>query len=282
MAATIAEVAVEAALAPHSDAAPADEHLRRQVSSLTEQLEAERRRSRALQDEVKRIKEHSLESHSRLEAEEEYITNQLMKRMQALKIEKQAIVHAVEREEEFISNTLQKQLSQLTQEKVELEAAVHKSVEEMHRQFVRGVAEKSKLNHEKIMLENQLEAEQECIVNKLQKHVQFFQAERVRMKKEIEKLRAELTARGHDEVVDRIRQSLAPPSRPSSPFPSPRSTPASSPRHGFHPGGVPTGHHSRPSSAASSGSERSVSRALPGLGAALHVATAHPPLQQQQ
>lgn len=73
------------------------------------------------------------------EQEEEYITNKLMKRLEALKQEKEDLARQVEVEEEMITNALTKKLQ--------------------------------KVKEEKIHLENQLEQEQEYIVNKLQKQL---------------------------------------------------------------------------------------------------------------
>lgn len=58
-----------------------------------------------------------------------------------------------------------------------------------------------KLNHEKALLENALEAEQECIVNKLQKQVQALQADKILMKREMDKLRAELTVSEENQAL---------------------------------------------------------------------------------
>lgn len=73
------------------------------------------------------------------EQEEEYITNRLMKRLGALKQEKEELARQVEVEEEMITNALTKKLQ--------------------------------KVKEEKVHLENQLEQEQEYIVNKLQKQL---------------------------------------------------------------------------------------------------------------
>lgn len=58
---------------------------------------------------------HSSEGHSQFqqkqaEAEEEYITNTLLKRLEKLKAEKSEILLQVEREEEYLTNTLHKRV----------------------------------------------------------------------------------------------------------------------------------------------------------------------------
>lgn|SRR5690606_30760895 len=50
---------------------------------------------------------------SSVEAQEEFITNKLIKKLEELKNEKLELVLKVEQEEEYISNTLQKKLSKV-------------------------------------------------------------------------------------------------------------------------------------------------------------------------
>jgi predicted nuclease with TOPRIM domain len=76
---------------------------------------------------------------SSTEAEEEYITNTLMKRIEGLKHEKQDLLTKLEAEEEMITNQLQRKLNQLQKEKIQMEIT--------------------------------LEQEQECMVNRLQKQL---------------------------------------------------------------------------------------------------------------
>ncbi len=76
---------------------------------------------------------------SSTEAEEEYITNMLMKRIEGLKNEKQELLTKLEAEEEMITNQLQRKLQQLQKEKIQMEIT--------------------------------LEQEQECMVNRLQKQL---------------------------------------------------------------------------------------------------------------
>ena len=52
------------------------------------------------------------------EQEEEYITNKLMKRLEALKHEKEELARQVEVEEEMITNALTKKLQKVKEEKV--------------------------------------------------------------------------------------------------------------------------------------------------------------------
>eukprot|EP00612_Vaucheria_litorea_P004531 CAMPEP_0171460346 /NCGR_PEP_ID=MMETSP0945-20130129/5255_1 /TAXON_ID=109269 /ORGANISM="Vaucheria litorea, Strain CCMP2940" /LENGTH=223 /DNA_ID=CAMNT_0011986523 /DNA_START=152 /DNA_END=823 /DNA_ORIENTATION=- len=105
-------------------------------------------------------KSAALLSHA-IEAEEECITNRMMKRLNELKKEKENLVVEVEREEEHMTNTLQRKLTKVRQEKVDLE--------------------------------NQLEREQEYLVNKLQKQLSQVIAEKERLALEVEREEEYLT-----------------------------------------------------------------------------------------
>lgn len=63
------------------------------------------------------------------EREGEYISNNLLRRIESLKAEKEQLLTQVEREEEYLTNTLQRQLAQLRQEKIELETAMEREQE---------------------------------------------------------------------------------------------------------------------------------------------------------
>lgn len=102
---------------------------------------------------------HCLRQIADTEAEEELISNQLIKRLEAIKAEKEQLAMAVDREEEFLTNTLQKKLLQVQKEKQDLE--------------------------------NKLEAEQEFLVNKLQKQMAAMQSENSMLER---KLAADETA----------------------------------------------------------------------------------------
>eukprot|EP01064_Diplonema_japonicum_P008721 TRINITY_DN16120_c0_g1_i1.p1 TRINITY_DN16120_c0_g1~~TRINITY_DN16120_c0_g1_i1.p1 ORF type:complete len:372 (+),score=139.43 TRINITY_DN16120_c0_g1_i1:773-1888(+) len=97
-------------------------------------------------DEVKKLKMFKIRLQQSVENEEDYITNNLTKRLDALQKEKEALLTQAQKEEEFISNTLQKKLKGLKQEKIDAE--------------------------------NRLEQEQEYIVNKLQQELMKVSDER--------------------------------------------------------------------------------------------------------
>lgn len=109
-------------------------------------LDAERRRSAALADELQALRAQLLRNSVEAEAEEEFLINKLNKKLTQLLGEKERLAQEVEREEELITNTLQKQLAQLRRDKVDLE--------------------------------NRLEQEQECMVNKLQRRVAVLEKEK--------------------------------------------------------------------------------------------------------
>lgn len=119
------------------------------------QLEQERRKSNGLAQALQRVKEQHFTTQQQVEQEEEYIANRLLKRLEALKREKQArrcqllelaaghmlwrmyatralkkerhaayvqvLATEVEQEEEYLVNNLQKRMSKLHLEKSELE-----------------------------------------------------------------------------------------------------------------------------------------------------------------
>uniref|UniRef100_A0A6B2LLH1 Uncharacterized protein n=1 Tax=Arcella intermedia TaxID=1963864 RepID=A0A6B2LLH1_9EUKA len=105
------------------------------------------------------LKAHQVEQEKLVEAEEEYITNTLFKRLEELQKEKNGLILEVEREEEYLTNTLQKKMEIVKQEK--------------------------------IALENRLEIEEEAIVIRLQKQLNILQEQ----KEELEQRVAE-TPRG--------------------------------------------------------------------------------------
>jgi hypothetical protein len=118
------------------------------------------------------------------------------------------------------------QLTNLSREKHALELELRHEHEEhalaMQRlgaAFSEKLTERARLKDEKVVLENQLEAEQELIVHRMTAQVQALLVERSRLKRDNDRLRAELRGLGR-----------AP---SASPAVSPRSTPASSPRAGF-------------------------------------------------
>jgi len=116
------------------------------IAELELQLRTEQAKRKATEvklklteEEIKLVRCNTVNLQAKVEEEEEYITNNLLKRLEAVKKEKEQLAKQVEIEEEFMTNNLQRKLNQLRKEKGELE--------------------------------RHLEAEQEYFVNKLQKQL---------------------------------------------------------------------------------------------------------------
>jgi coiled-coil domain-containing protein 6 len=136
-----------------------------------------------------------------VEREEEALTNSLMKKLEKVNSEKREMLMRVEQEEEFLTNQLQKRLDRVVREKAELEAQCHalrrrqESVREESgapSPLDARDAELRRLTREKVDLERQLEAEQECIVNKLHKQNAGLERERRTLRAECETLRKQV------------------------------------------------------------------------------------------
>lgn len=124
------------------------------IKKLQTELEEEREKNKKLTLELRTLKSKQVSLQVQIEAEEENITNKLMKHLSDLKKEKELLARQVEQEEEYLTNTLQKKLEQLKKEKVDLE--------------------------------NQLEQEEEYIVNKLRKELTLLQQEKAHLEKKLE------------------------------------------------------------------------------------------------
>jgi len=172
------------------------ERLRDELRETHVKLDREHKRSYAFAEELRILKEQNIEVNSKIELEEEAITNKLMKRLSQLKQEKQALANEVEQEEEFLTNTLQKKLQNLVNEKVDLEKQLEAEeeyiVNKLQKQLDELAVERMKLSREKVDLENQLEAEQEYIVNKLQKQVDGLALEKKELNREHEDMRRQV------------------------------------------------------------------------------------------
>jgi hypothetical protein len=71
-----------------------------------------------------------------MDAEEEQISNRLMRKVSELREEKERLAQQVEREEEMLTNTLQKQMTALRQEKVDLENTLEAEEEQITNRMV--------------------------------------------------------------------------------------------------------------------------------------------------
>jgi coiled-coil domain-containing protein 6 len=127
------------------------------------------------EDEIKRIKHNTVNLQAKVEEEEEFITNNLLKRLEVVKKEKEHLAKQVEIEEEFMTNNLQKKLSKLRKEKVELE--------------------------------RHLEAEQEYFVNKLQKQLLEITRQKNALERKLNEGRSGLISQFEQTVGD-CKESL--------------------------------------------------------------------------
>lgn len=141
------------------------------IARLEASLKAEHDRTTTLQAEVQALKIHQVQILATAEAQEEYITNMLLKKLEAITTERDELVQRVaviqkerealivqlEQEEEYLTNTLQKKLTTVLREKIELE--------------------------------NQLEQEEEYIVNELQKKLAKLQAEKLALEARLQEER---------------------------------------------------------------------------------------------
>lgn len=161
------------------------------------EVETYKFRVRSLQEENKYLKQVSVNIQAKAEQEEEYISNTLLKKIQALKNEQEALALNYEREEECLTNDLSQKLNQLRQEKTHLEKTLEQEQEVLVSKLMRKIkkleaqtqakqANLEQLRREKIELENTLEQEQEALVNKLWKRMDKLEAEKRMLQEKLE------------------------------------------------------------------------------------------------
>ncbi|XKL64930.1 hypothetical protein PGB90_005016 [Kerria lacca] len=172
------------------------EQLQKRIESLQQQnrvlkveLDTYKLRVKALQEENRTLRQASVIIQAKAEQEEEFISNTLLKKIQALKKEKETLAHHYEQEEECLTNDLSRKLNQLRQEKCKLEQTLEQEQECLVNKLMRKIekleAETSakqsnleQLRREKVELENTLEQEQEALVNRLWKRMDKLEAEK--------------------------------------------------------------------------------------------------------
>lgn len=172
------------------------EQLQKRIESLTQQnrvlkveLETYKIRVKVLQEENRSLRQASVIIQAKAEQEEEYISNTLLKKITALKKEKETLAHHYETEEECLTNDLSRKLDQLRQEKCKLEQTLEQEQECLVNKLMRKIekleAETSakqsnleQLRREMVELENTLEQEQEALVNKLWKRMDKLETEK--------------------------------------------------------------------------------------------------------
>lgn len=172
------------------------EQLQKRIDSLNQQnkvlkveLDTYKIRVKQLQEENKTLRQASVNIQAKAEQEEEYISNTLLKKIQALKKEKETLAHHYEREEECLTNDLSRKLDQLRQEKCKLELTLEqeqeclvnklmRKIEKLEAETLSKQTNLEQLRREMVELENTLEQEQEALVNKLWKRMDKLEAEK--------------------------------------------------------------------------------------------------------
>jgi len=188
-----------------SSSLPSDvETLRRELEAARLEAARERARAGSYAEEIRALKQRHLEAQTAVEREEEFLTNNLMKKLDRVSNEKREMLMRVEQEEEFLTNALQKRLDRVLREKHELEVRMtvfqsnekkresDRTREEADLARAREeelVRERARLTKEKIEVERLMETEQEAIVNKLTKQTSSLRSEKVGLREEREELR---------------------------------------------------------------------------------------------
>ena len=214
-----------------SSSVPDVEALGRELEAARLEAARERARAGSYAEEIRALKQRSLEAQSAVEREEEFLTNALMKKLEQVNSEKREMLMRVEQEEEFLTNSLQKRLDRVVREKHELEVqmamvTMHRdaeaaSVRDETRRYASnaktlnapGVSEdelrekqnaleleRARLLKEKVDLERALEAEQEAIVNKLTKQTSGLRLEKESLRHEREELRRQVESLLSDKI----------------------------------------------------------------------------------
>uniref|UniRef100_A0A8C9W983 Coiled-coil domain containing 6b n=1 Tax=Scleropages formosus TaxID=113540 RepID=A0A8C9W983_SCLFO len=161
------------------------------------ELETFKLKCKALQEENRDLRKASVTIQARAEQEEEFISNTLFKKIQALQKEKETLAVNYEKEEEFLTNELSRKLMQLQHEKAELEQHLEqeqefqvnklmKKIKKLENDTISKQLTLEQLRREKIDLENTLEQEQEALVNRLWKRMDKLEAEKRILQEKLE------------------------------------------------------------------------------------------------
>lgn len=137
---------------------PAEEisSLRSELASLKVELTREKKRRRAAEESVRELRRETTLNQIKIEAEEEMISNKLMKRLSELKHEKEQIARASESDSEWVTNSLSQRLEELQRQKHRIIAAA--------------------------------EEENEFIVNRLNKELEALRTEKSELERKVQRL----------------------------------------------------------------------------------------------
>ncbi|KAK3233690.1 hypothetical protein CYMTET_56047 [Cymbomonas tetramitiformis] len=150
--------------------------LKQEKQTLANQVEEEEEfLTNNLQKRLQQLHTEKVDLEKQLETEQEYIVNKLQKQLDELARERSKLTrekvdleNQLEAEQEYIVNKLQKQVQSLALEKTEM-----KSERDLLKQQVKELgAAKVRLHSDKCSLENQMEAEEENMVNRLQRQLE--------------------------------------------------------------------------------------------------------------
>ena len=182
-----------------------DVHSRQRMESLVQEnrvlkceLETYKLKIKSLQEENRHLRQDAVQIQAKAEQEEEFISNTLLKKIQALKKEKENLAINYEQEEEYLTNDLSRKLDQLRQEKVQLEHTLEQEQECLVNKLMRRIEKLESettskqvsleaLRREKVELENTLEQEQEALVNKLWKRMDHLEKEKRALQVKLDK-----------------------------------------------------------------------------------------------
>mmetsp|Transcript_28517 Transcript_28517/g.72181 ORF Transcript_28517/g.72181 Transcript_28517/m.72181 type:complete len:490 (-) Transcript_28517:2-1471(-) len=170
------------------------------IESLRAQVEAEKKRRIAAEEQIDEMRRRMGRRESELEAEEEAMTNKLMTRITEIEKEKEALTKQVLWEEERFSqekralaDKLLANSTHLQRLKEEKEALTRQVESEEHTTTVYQ-HKLSKLLAEKLELEKRLEQEQEYNLNRLQKQLADTQKEKSQLERLLEEEREKVTS----------------------------------------------------------------------------------------
>lgn len=138
-----------------------------------------------------------------------------MKKIQALKKEKETLAHHYEREEECLTNDLSRKLDQLRKEKCKLEITLEveqeclvnklmRKIEKLEAETLAKQTNLEQLRREMVELENTLEAEQEALVNKLWKRMDKLEAEKRSLQIRLDQPVSETAAMSQQQIQQNV------------------------------------------------------------------------------
>ncbi|KAK0397343.1 hypothetical protein QR680_002091 [Steinernema hermaphroditum] len=159
---------------------------RNAAQAFAEQMKA---KVKLLENQNKCIRESAVRMQARVEQEEEYISNMLLKRIQKLKNDKESLALMYEQEEEYLTNDLTRKLSQLESERNELagrlaqeqswvESNLLEKIRRLEGEIQTHQNSLETMRKEKVDLENSLEQEQESLFNTLGKRISKLESEK--------------------------------------------------------------------------------------------------------